>query len=476
VNIRDSLRAKLRASAPLRVAAVDAPPLVRYDAKRGTYEGIAIDVLCLIAAELGISFEIAPGRDQTVYDKLRQVQTGQADLFIPLSHSAERAEAGLFTNTFYNSYYAVIARQGSGVVLRGINDLSNYRVGYLPGAALEPLLKATVPPDRLFTFNERSSNGLFDVVRKGTVDVAVFNKDVFQEKRYHNEYFDLEVIYTVYESPRAYRFYFSKAPDHALLVDAFNRYLAAVDISASVDAHQDGERVLLERYVKQRNQRSLLLYACITGVALLAVVSVALQRHRRLTRLLNEKNRYIERQRSALHEANQKLERLTRTDSLTELPNRRSFDEGLAAAYARYRATGTPLSLLAIDVDRFKRINDEYGHLTGDSYLRSVARSLERSVDRQGAHLARYGGEEFVCLLPATPAQSACQLAEQIRRDIEQLRLPNAAATPPWVTVSVGVATVEAGDPGAETLVEVADAQLYLAKERGRNQVRAAIV
>lgn len=424
MNIRDSLRAKLRASAPLRVAAVDAPPLVRYDAKRGTYEGIAIDVLCLIAAELGISFEIAPGRDQTVYDKLRQVQTGQADLFIPLSHSAERAEAGLFTNTFYNSYYAVIARQGSGVVLRGINDLSNYRVGYLPGAALEPLLKATVPPDRLFTFNERSSNGLFDVVRKGTVDVAVFNKDVFQEKRYHNEYFDLEVIYTVYESPRAYRFYFSKAPDHALL----------------------------------------------------AVVSVALQRHRRLTRLLNEKNRYIERQRSALHEANQKLERLTRTDSLTELPNRRSFDEGLAAAYARYRATGTPLSLLAIDVDRFKRINDDYGHLTGDSYLRSVARSLERSVDRQGAHLARYGGEEFVCLLPATPAQSACQLAEQIRRDIEQLRLPNAAATPPWVTVSVGVATVEAGDPGAETLVEVADAQLYLAKERGRNQVRAAIV
>ncbi|MBP6018394.1 MAG: GGDEF domain-containing protein [Burkholderiaceae bacterium] len=476
VEISAQQRAEFQAMPPLKVVAVGAPPMARYDEESQTYNGIGIDVLCFITKELGLSFEITPGRDQTVADKIRQVQEGHADVFIPLSHSSERAKHGLFTTPYYKSHYAVIARHGRSLSIRSTADLANYQVGFVEGVSLQPILQSVVPAAQLHPYNQTSSDGLFQDVLDGVIDIAVFNQQIFTEKRYHQEFFDLDIVHTLHEHPRAYSYYFSQSPEHQRTVAAFDRYLAAIDVSAAVMIHEQGERHFLERYMAQRDQRVLLQTASVAA-ALLALISyLGLLRYRRLTKLLAERNTRIQQHQQALQDANQKLQTLSWTDSLTGLSNRRHFDEMLAYEYGRYLRTGSPLSLLIIDVDHFKHVNDHYGHAVGDDYLRAIARVLENSIVRSTDLIARYGGEEFTCLLTDITPEGTRKVAERINRGIVELGLPNPSSTLQQLTLSIGAATVIKGDPGVQAIFAQADTQLYTAKKMGRNQIRATVI
>lgn len=477
VELSAQERAELRALPPLRIVAVDTPPMMQYDAGRDTYIGISADVLCFMAQQTGLRYEFITTPQWTVAEKIRQVQEGLADVFVPLSRQPERERKGIFTAPYYESHYAVIARKGRRLSVGTTADLAQYRVGVVRGVSLEPILRDIVPAAQLHSFdNSVDGLGLFQALRDDLIDLAVFNKDFFSEKRYRHELFDLEVIYTLTKFPRAYGFYFSRTPEHQRAVALMDRYLAVMDTSESLEAHEVGERQLMERYVTQRSERSLLLAASIAA-ALLALASyVALRKHRTLLVRLSANHAQILAQQQALQEANEALERLSQTDGLTRLANRRRFDQVLAREHGRYRRTGAPLSLLMIDVDHFKRVNDHYGHAVGDDYLRAVARALERGVARSTDLAARYGGEEFVCLLPDTDLQSAIAVAERIRASIAGLGLPNARSDPPYLTASIGIATLEGGRHSATTLVEQADAQLYAAKKAGRNRVHAMVL
>lgn len=476
VEISDQQRAEFQAMTPLKVVAVGAPPMARYDEKRQTYDGIGIDVFCFITKELGLSFEISAGRDLTVLDKIRQVQEGHADVFIPLSYSKARAQHGLFTTSYYESYYAVIAHQGRNISVRNADDLARYQVGFVEGVSLQPTLQAVVPAAQLHAYNQTSSDGLFHAVRNGEIDVAVFNQQIFIEKRYHQELFDLEVIHTLHEHPRAYGYYFSQSPEHQRIVDAFDRYLAVIDVSAAVMAHEKGERHFFERYLQQRDQRVWLQTASLAAVLLALIAYVGLLRYRRMSKLLAERTTHIQQQQEALQDAYHKVETLSQTDSLTGLANRRHFDVTLDHEYRRYQRTGSPLSLLIIDVDHFKYVNDHYGHAVGDNYLRAIANALKTQVVRSTDLMARYGGEEFACLLTNTTPEDVRKVAERINVEIAELQLPNIAATPQHLTVSIGIATVIHGDPGIPELFAQADAQLYIAKNTGRNHIRATVI
>lgn len=468
--------AYFRAMAPLRVLSADAPPMSRYDEQRRTYTGISVDVWCFIAERLGLRYELIPGRDQTVAQKILQVQEGAADVFIPLSLQSERAQRGLFTLPYYESYYAVIARKGWRLPIRDIVDLAQYRVGVVRGVALEPTLKEIVPPHQLFSFDETSSAGLFLALRDGSIDVAVFNKSIFAEKRYLHEYFDLEDVLTLYGNPRAYRFYFSPTPQHERVVAAFDRYLAAMDVTESIAVHEEGERQFIERYVAQRGQRIFLQVASVSAVVLALVLYLSLRRYRRLVRLLERSNSQIRRQQQALQAANQELERQSQTDGLTGLANRREFDHALRREQARQQRTGAPLSLLMVDVDHFKCVNDHYGHAMGDDYLRAIARVLKTAVGRPTDLVARYGGEEFVCLLPDTAAEDALKVAERIRQGVAELGLPNALAAIPRLTLSIGIATASGTSAALQQLLAQADTQLYAAKHAGRDRIHAVVL
>jgi diguanylate cyclase (GGDEF)-like protein len=187
-------------------------------------------------------------------------------------------------------------------------------------------------------------------------------------------------------------------------------------------------------------------------------------------------NQELEAANEGLREANRRLERLSQLDGLTEIANRRAFDEALALEWRRCGRAETPLSLAMVDIDCFKDFNDHYGHRRGDECLRLVALALRDGVHRAGDLVARYGGEEFALLLPGMDAEHATAFADAVRARIEALAIPHATSgVAPVVTISGGVATVfprRGLSPGG--LVDAADRALYRAKRDGRNRVEAA--
>ena len=159
------------------------------------------------------------------------------------------------------------------------------------------------------------------------------------------------------------------------------------------------------------------------------------------------------------------------TDPLTGLANRQAFTDALDAAIAAF-SPDDPLSLLMVDIDHFKRFNDNYGHLVGDRILCHVSRAMEEGVKGRDL-VSRFGGEEFAVLLPHTPQAGAVQVAEQIRHHVQRTRLVRTAtreAVAP-ITVSVGVACYHSGE-SADSFIERADQALYQSKRSGRNKVR----
>ncbi|WP_228057249.1 diguanylate cyclase domain-containing protein [Tychonema sp. LEGE 07203] len=175
-----------------------------------------------------------------------------------------------------------------------------------------------------------------------------------------------------------------------------------------------------------------------------------------------------------LQAANLKLERLATLDALTQLANRRRFDQYLEIEWRRQAREQTPLSLILCDIDSFKSYNDTYGHPGGDECLRQVACAIGDAVDRPADLVARYGGEEFAVILPNTEIQGAVRVAEHIQLKISALQVPHAGSqVSQYVTVSLGVASmVPAFESGASILIAAADRALYEAKRLGRDRIQ----
>lgn len=175
-----------------------------------------------------------------------------------------------------------------------------------------------------------------------------------------------------------------------------------------------------------------------------------------------------------LEQANQRLSQLAVTDGLTGLYNHRYLHEELRQAVERSLRSGTPIALLMIDVDHFKKYNDRWGHPAGDEALRQVARLIAEDR-RQVDVVARYGGEEFAVVLHAATREVALEVAEKIRQRISDAPIPHAAEQPLGrMTVSIGVACCPEDATTAEGLLEAADVALYRAKKGGRDAVVVA--
>ncbi|EHQ51154.1 response regulator receiver modulated diguanylate cyclase [Ectothiorhodospira sp. PHS-1] len=167
------------------------------------------------------------------------------------------------------------------------------------------------------------------------------------------------------------------------------------------------------------------------------------------------------------------LEKISLQDGLTEIPNRRSFDQKFAEEWGRARRDGQPLSLLMIDIDQFKPYNDHYGHGAGDDCLKRVAQAMTGALSRTPDLLARYGGEEFVALLPGTDEMGCRHVAKHLLEAARSLNIPHAHSdAAPHVTISIGGATHggQTAKPDPETLKKAADDALYRAKQAGRNR------
>jgi len=176
----------------------------------------------------------------------------------------------------------------------------------------------------------------------------------------------------------------------------------------------------------------------------------------------------LEHETRRLHEHLQEEQRLSMIDALTGIPNRAAYDERIEQEFLRWKRFGRPVSILAWDIDRFKAINDAYGHKAGDKVLRVVGQHLASRI-RSTDFVARYGGEEFVMLMVGATPQEAWAIADRIRAEIEQLGF-HFYETPVRVTASCGITCFSGEDDTADAAFDRADRALYRAKQAGRNR------
>ncbi|PZU98923.1 MAG: diguanylate cyclase response regulator [Pseudanabaena sp.] len=176
-----------------------------------------------------------------------------------------------------------------------------------------------------------------------------------------------------------------------------------------------------------------------------------------------------------LQEANRKLELMANLDSLTQIANRRRFDDYLTSEWQRHQRDQNSLALIMIDIDYFKRYNDRYGHQGGDDCLMRVAQAMSQVPKRSTDLVARYGGEEFVVILSNTDTQGALKVAQAIQEAIASLAIIHENSdVSDYVTLSMGFASLTPTlDLSPEVLISYADQSLYLAKANGRNQAIA---
>lgn len=212
--------------------------------------------------------------------------------------------------------------------------------------------------------------------------------------------------------------------------------------------------------------------------------AVLRQRVRRLLHthwVMAELHRKIEQERvlkAKLEEMNQELQRLVDLDGLTQIANRRAFDEALQQEWKRLAREQLPLSLILCDIDFFKSYNDTYGHQAGDECLQQVADILKKAVKRPADLVARYGGEEFVVILPNTSVRGAIQVAEAIRSKVKsRAMVHDGSVVSKFVTLSCGVAgVIPPPNTTPDRLIAEADQALYKAKVEGRDRVVAHLV
>ena len=219
----------------------------------------------------------------------------------------------------------------------------------------------------------------------------------------------------------------------------------------------------------------LTLFGGVTGIALVqalaesrvarAEMTAQGDRIREQMEMIAEKNQLMATSHDALEQANKKLQSLATMDGLTGVMNHRALMEFLTVNMKRNSVIGSPSSVVLLDVDNFKQLNDHYGHIAGDDALRTLAAVLRQSCPKD-AGVGRYGGEEFMLVLPGASESAAVTVAEELRRRIQMAKTSSRP-----VTVSIGVATVYSMSKSEQTLIDEADKALYHSKRSGKNRV-----
>jgi diguanylate cyclase (GGDEF)-like protein len=381
------------------------------------------------------------------------LETGKAAMASELIRSEDREGRFLWPETpFHHDRYALISTYEQPDI--GINEILSMKVGLFKETAHAEQFKIWFP-DHANTIEFGNTISAFEALRRGDIDVVMASQG------------HLLMVTNYMEDPEyKINFFFDKTYQSFLGFNKDEKILCS--IMDKTLQHINTKRISEQWIYKTYDYRSKIAMARLPWligafVLLLCVIILLLvlykkihSEEKRLEKLVAKRTAEIDKQRKL-------LEHMSLTDQLTGIPNRRNFDSRIEKEWRRAIRDKENISILMMDIDKFKAYNDTNGHQQGDTLLQAVAKTITRTIHRGGDFAARWGGEEFVVLLPNTDINGALNIAELIRANIDKETK---------TTISIGVNTqIPTQTSSLDNFISAADDALYKAKAMGRNKV-----
>ncbi|MGC9456598.1 MAG: transporter substrate-binding domain-containing diguanylate cyclase [Halothiobacillaceae bacterium] len=424
--------------------------------EQGNYAGMAADYMALLSEKLGVTFVVSKGVSWS--DASDMLRRRELDMFSCAARTPERERYAMFTAPYIRSPMVVVTRDDQPFI-PDLDELAGLRVGTPDGYASEEYMALHHPSVPLVTV-ESVREGL-RAVAAGELDAFIDNLAVVS---HHIEREGLGSLKISGQTQLSFDLAMGVRSDWPMLRNILQKALDSISDEQRTEIFNRWVRI---NYERQIDYQALLPWVFGGLVMFLLTLAYSL-RLRGLNRQVGTINRELVAQRQALHEKNEQLRRLSHTDQLTGLFNRRSLDQALAREVADAGRKEGAFSIVLFDLDEFKQVNDLYGHQAGDEVLVECGRRVSGLLG-PGQVLGRWGGEEFMVLCPGMDSAVAFDWAERLRWLIAAEAFPGQIAQ----TVSVGVAGYAAG-LSVDDLIRRADAALYQAKEQGRNRVVSA--
>ncbi|MBM7557449.1 transporter substrate-binding domain-containing protein [Halanaerobacter jeridensis] len=421
--------------------------------EQGGYEGTVARFFELLEEQLKV--EINVKETESWQKSLERTAAGKSDI---VSTAVKPRDENLAFTESYVDYPFVIATRQDEIYVSNLRDLQNKKIGLSKGCPLFEVVQEKYPQID-FVKVKNSEVGLEKVQDSelfGMVNTAPRLGYIIQQKNM----FDLKISG---ELAAKMDLRIGVNPEDEMLLNILNKAMQQVE--------QEKKKELFNNWLTIRYQERFnysLLFKILAGIGVIGLFILyrqyELKKFNQKLRSLNQK----------LAEANNKLKNMSYIDGLTQIPNRRKFDEILEKEWKHCKREQYPLSLIMLDLDFFKEFNDRYGHLAGDDCLKQIAETLEEYVNRPRDLVARYGGEEFIVILPETKAQGAKQVGEKIQQAVIDLKIEHKdSKVASYVTVSLGVSTVIPHDDiSRDDFVDAVDQAMYQAKQNGRNQIK----
>jgi len=424
------------------------PGLLPFDGvdSQGRHTGIVADIMGMVSERIGVPITLVPTGSWE--ESLQVVGNGTCDILSCVHKSPGNVDPLVYSEPYFDSVSVIVARDGEPYI-QDMKVLSGKKAAVVQGNPITQYLRENFPQVTIQPMPDLEQ--ALKAVSTGKADVAIDSLQMVSYRIHEQGLYDLKIA-----GQTPYKDFLrigisNRSSELKPILDK------ALDSISSQDISRITREWLSIRYEHGFNTG--LLWKILIGVAL--VIALVMYWNRKLSRL----NRELALAHEDLGRKSTELEKLSETDRLTGLTNRMKLEEILEQECRRSSRSRTALSVIMLDVDHFKAINDTYGHHAGDQVLRDLADILEahvRSIDTVG----RWGGEEFLIICPGTTVSGARTLAEKLRKSLEVHDFPVVGNC----TCSLGISAYQ-WDDQAEDIVIRADQAMYRAKEKGRNRV-----
>ena len=448
--------------------------------KNDNFEGIAVDYIKYIFEKHNINYKFVSSKDIFWSDALKSIRDKkEIDLILTATITKDRLKDMLFTDNYISAPWVIFTRNDYNFIL-GIKDLYGKKVAVQDGFVMKELLENNHPKIALkVTQGSASTKDALQMLAVGEVDAYIGNlaigSYISKELNFNNIKVAAPTEFGEHKNAMAIR------NDWAALVSILNKELLLISTTKKDEIYNKYLSIRYDHGIEKKDifkwfGTGLVLFVLVSLIYFIINKKLKIEVEKK-TKELNNINQNLEtkvvERTKELKDLNQELEKISLKDPLTGIANRLCFNTQLLESIRRHRRFDKSLSLLMIDIDDFKAVNDTYGHQVGDEYLIKVASVLKKNLHRVGDLVCRFGGEEFVVILEDTNLDGAKIIAEKIRKGVISLSLENKnSPTEKYLTISIGASSTNPDENcKPEQIVKIADEAMYEAKKNGKNRV-----